>query len=215
MGTFQGRPALIFSAAPETEYGYIHDYLAAHPDAVICCADAGVRHARAVGVTPDVVVGDFDSGTCPTEGEVIHLQPEKDDTDTQHCLRLLIDRGCAEITVVCATGGRIDHLLGNLSLCEQAHALGGRCRILDRQNLIFLHEGGAQHFKMPPQYRFFSIVPLDATLQDVTITGAKYPLEHAAINRIGMISISNEAVQQTVGIEIGEGSALIVLAHDA
>lgn len=214
MGTFKGRPALIFSAAPETEYGYVRDYLAAYPDAVICCADAGVRHARAIGVTPHLVVGDFDSGACPTEGEVIRLQPEKDDTDTQHCLRLLIERGCGEITVVCATGGRLDHLLGNLSLCEQAHALGGRCRILDRQNLVFLHEGGAQHFKMPLQYRFFSIVPLDETLQDVTITGAKYPLAHATIHRVGMISISNEAVQPIVGIQIRQGSALIVLSRD-
>ena len=50
MGDFQGRHALIFAAAPETEYGYIRAFLDKHPDALIACADGGLRHARALGL---------------------------------------------------------------------------------------------------------------------------------------------------------------------
>lgn len=217
MGTFKGRPALMFAAAPETEYEYIRVYLAAHPDAVIACADGGLRHARALGLTPDLVVGDFDShDAADAVGEdVIRLTPEKDDTDTQHCLRTLLARGCAEVTVVCATGGRLDHLLANLSLCEQARSLGGRCLVLDRQNLAFLHEGGSRHFMTDPRYRFFSIVPLDAVLTGVTIRGAKYPLDRATVTRAGMISISNEPAGASFEIAIERGEALIVFSKDA
>ena len=86
MGAFQGRHALIFAAAPETEYGYIRAFLARHPDALIACADGGLRHARVLGLHPDFMISDCDS-MPETEGtEVIRLQPEKDDTDTQSCL---------------------------------------------------------------------------------------------------------------------------------
>ena len=35
MGAFERRHALIFAAAPETEYGYIRAFLKEHPDALI------------------------------------------------------------------------------------------------------------------------------------------------------------------------------------
>ena len=49
MGTYQGRHALIFAAAPETDYGYIRAFLREHPDALVACADGGLRHARRIG----------------------------------------------------------------------------------------------------------------------------------------------------------------------
>ncbi|MCB6364675.1 thiamine diphosphokinase [Intestinibacillus massiliensis] len=215
MGAFKGRHALIFAAAPESEYGYIQAFLAGHPDAVIICADGGLRHAHALGLKPDLAIGDFDSGEDTGEAaEVLRLRPEKDDTDTQSCMREAFARGCAEVTLVCATGGRLDHLLANLSLLEEARDYGGRCTLLDHQNMAVLHEGGCQHFKMPGQYRYFSIIPLDEKLQDVTIRGAKYPLEHQTLLRKGMISISNEAGDSPFEVEIGQGTALIIFTTD-
>ena len=55
----------------------------------------------------------------------MRLRPEKDDTDTQGCLREVFRRGCTEATLVCATGGRIDHMLANLSLLEELSGAKG------------------------------------------------------------------------------------------
>ena len=44
------------------------------------------------------------------------LNPEKDDTDTEYAIREAIRRGAMEIVVIGATGTRIDHVLGNISL---------------------------------------------------------------------------------------------------
>ena len=94
MGAYEGRHALIFAAAPETDYSYIRAFLGEHPDALIACADGGLRHARALGLHPDFMISDCDS-MPETEGdEVIRLKPEKDDTDTQSCLREVFRRGC-------------------------------------------------------------------------------------------------------------------------
>lgn len=51
---------------------------------LIICADKGLDHALAAGLTPDMIVGDFDSAnSMPPEGiRVIRTIPEKDDTDT-------------------------------------------------------------------------------------------------------------------------------------
>lgn len=215
MGAYEGRHALIFAAAPETDYSYIRAFLGEHPDALIACADGGLRHARALGLHPDFMISDCDS-MPETEGdEVIRLKPEKDDTDTQSCLREVFRRGCREATLVCATGGRIDHMLANLSLLEEAREMGGRLTILDSCNRIVLHEGGREKFIMPSAYRYFSIVPLDAVLTGVTIENAKYPLENGRVTRAGMVSISNEAAPgSSFAVTIEKGAALIIFAHD-
>ena len=214
MGTFQGRHALIFAAAPETEYGYIQAFLSAHPDAAIVCADGGLRHARALGLHPDLMVSDCDSMDEVEGTEILRLRPEKDDTDTQTCLRESFRRGCTEATLVCATGGRIDHMLANLSLLEEARGLGGRLTVLDRQNRIILHEGNRQKFKMTANYQYFSLIPLDAVLTGVTIENAKYPLQNATVTRAGMVTISNEAVEPEIIVTITSGRALIVFSRD-
>ena len=149
MGTYQGRHALIFAAAPETDYGYIRAFLREHPDALVACADGGLRHARALGLHPDFMISDRDSMTEVEGDDVILLRPEKDDTDSQSCLREVFRRGCREATLVCATGGRIDHMLANLSLLEEAKTLGGHLTILDPYNRVELHQGGRQEFIMP------------------------------------------------------------------
>ena len=110
MGTYQGRHALIFAAAPETDYGYIRAFLREHPDALVACADGGLRHARALGLHPDFMISDRDSMTDVEGTDIVLLKPEKDDTDSQSCLREVFRRGCREATLVCATGGRIDHM---------------------------------------------------------------------------------------------------------
>ena len=80
---------LMIAAAPETDYEYVKP-LAQRADYIIC-ADGGVRHAQACGIQPDLVVGDFDSGTYPDfDVEVIQLKPEKDDTDLLSCTLSLI-----------------------------------------------------------------------------------------------------------------------------
>lgn len=215
MGTLEGKHALIFLAGPETEYRYIEEFMQKHPQSYVVCADGGLRHAHHLGCVPDLLIGDFDSGCVGPAGEVIRLRPEKDDTDSQTCLREVLRRGCKKMTLVCATGGRLDHLLANLSLLEEAAAFGAHCAILDRQNYVVLYEGGMQTFLQDMRYPYFSIVPLDAVLHGVTITGAKYPLKQATVTRAGMLTISNEAIRSEFTVEIAQGSALILFTRDA
>lgn len=214
MGDFSGREAIIFAAAPETDYGYITMLLMRVPNAIIVCADGGLRHARKLGLTPQLMITDCDSLNETAGQEVIRLTPEKDDTDMQACVRESIARGCRRLYLVCASGGRLDHMLANLSLLEEAEQLGAVCTLIDSQNEVFFHGGGQKCFQNNFGHRYFSIVPLDESLRGVTIQNAKYPLQDAVVARAGMITISNEALGDVVQITILEGKAYVVFASD-
>ncbi len=216
MGTWEGRRALILSAAPCEDLEYVRAFLRQNPDAVILCADGGIRYAQELGIVPDVMVADFDSSAAAEAScqELIRLTPEKDDTDTQHCAAVALERGCRELFLVCATGGRLDHLLSNLFLCETVQEQGGCLTILDTQNTVFLHTGGCMKFSRAQARKYISIIPLDAKLEHVTLHGLKYGLEDATLRRDLLISTSNEAVCDTFSITIEAGKALVIFAED-
>lgn len=216
METWQGREALILSGAPDNDIGYVKQFLAEHPHVKIVCADAGLRHLQTLGVSPDLLVGDFDSGFEPSSiCEIIRLIPEKDDTDTMHALQVVMERGCQTVWIACATGGRLDHLLSNLSLCEYAAEHGGTCYILDAQNLVqFMRAGQTVHIPRNMAYRYFSIIPLDKQLQGLRIEGAKYPVEHATVDRSQMYTVSNEVTGNEAIVQVEAGSALVICSKD-
>ena len=216
METWQGSEALILSGAPDSDILYVKQFLEEHSSVRIVCADAGMRHLPALGVSPDLLVGDFDSGFVPDyDCEIIRLIPEKDDTDTMHALQVVMERGCTRVWIACATGGRLDHLLANLSLCEYAAAHQCECTILDGQNLVqFLAPGVDVCVPKTGAYRYFSIIPLDRQLQGLCISGAKYPVQHATVERCQMYTVSNEVTANEAIVRIESGYALLICAKD-
>src|SRR5215207_4396003 len=92
-------------------------------DDYIICADGGTRHALALDVQPDLIVGDMDS----TEKEQLQkfrndnvpleLYPHnKNETDLELAIAHAIKRESKQIIIIAALGGRLDHTLGNLAL---------------------------------------------------------------------------------------------------
>ena len=81
-------------------------------DFVICC-DAGYRLAEELGVTPDLLLGDFDSYTGPLpEGiPVKRYIRDKDDTDTAAAVKYALAEGYDSILLVAALGGRLEHAI--------------------------------------------------------------------------------------------------------
>lgn len=215
METWQGREALILSGGPDKDVTYITRFLAQHPQIKIVCADSGTRHLSEIGQQADLIVGDFDSSQYPNMScEVIALVPEKDDTDTMHALQVVLDRGCTEVWIACATGGRLDHLLSNLSLCEYAHERGCMCRILDMQNELCLIAQQSVSIAKDNAYPYFSLIPLDEQISGLTITGAKYPLTNAVVKRSQMYTVSNEVTAQQAVITLQSGKAFLIRSHD-
>lgn len=199
--------ALIFGSIPCISWTFLAPL---RGKAAVFCADGGVLCARAAGFAPDVYIGDGDSGGTPPEGaEAVLLPPEKDLTDLQAAYQCARDRGYRRMALTACTGGRQDHHLSNLLLLETAWREGVAVSVLDPWNEIFYTDGG--ELEIPHgDFRYFSIVPADRTLQDVRITGAKYPLDAPLVRRGDSLTVSNETVDGPARIRIGSGAAWIV-----
>ena len=109
-------------------------------------ADGGVNFLRKYNIEPDYIVGDFDS---IDESVIAHYKkehkvsirefnPVKDASDTEIAVRLALELGYKEITVLGATGTRMDHIFANIQVLSIAFESGARAEIVDVYNRIAL-----------------------------------------------------------------------------
>ena len=217
MADWKGRTALIISGAPQNDFSYVMDIYERLEMPLVVCADRGLEYAQKLGLPVDLFVADRDSSSTDISGaeyEVVDLVPEKDDTDTMHALNILIERGCKNIVIVCATGGRIDHMLANLALCEYCADRDVFCVIADQGNLVEYHSKELVKIQKIKGFPYFSLIPLDAKLEGVTIRGAKYPLQNHLVTRAEILTISNEFIADQVEISVDHGRWLLVRSRD-
>src|SRR6478735_9382506 len=92
-------------------------------DAYVVAADSGLHLALPLGLRVDLVVGDFDSADPAIVDRAIEAGARvdrhpvaKDATDLELALDAAYARKPDRITVVGGNGGRLDHLLGNVTL---------------------------------------------------------------------------------------------------
>ena len=100
------------------------------PEDLLIAADAGYRWCVQQQVSPDLVVGDFDSlGTAPDHPNIIRMPVEKDDTDTLASIRIGLEKGYRQFELYGVTGGRADHTIANLQCLLFLHRHGARGRM--------------------------------------------------------------------------------------
>lgn len=180
---------------------------------VIAC-DRGYAYARRCGVRPDLVVGDFDSygGDVDESIPVRRLPTEKDDTDTMSALRYALEQGYRELRLVCALGGRLDHLLANLQAAVFAAVHGASVRIESADACILaLHEGS---LRLPRREGWsLSVFAADGLCRGVRIEGAKYTLREQDLTPSFPLGVSNEWAGDEALISVREGTMLVVLCR--
>ena len=92
-------------------------------DKVVCC-DGGFNVCP---VTPDVILGDFDSLEKPDGIDIplVEHNPHKDASDGELAVYYAKEvLGADSIVFYGVTGGRVDHVLCNLSIMRLANTLG-------------------------------------------------------------------------------------------
>ena len=178
---------------------------------LVIAADSGLRTAGALGIVPDIVMGDFDSYTdaLPEGIPVLRVPAEKDVTDTVLAADYAAERGYRDLWIVGGTGGRLDHELSNLFMLESLRRRGIRAVLTDGDNTVrvlldeeaeVLDEGG-----------YFSVIAAGPSV--VTITGAKYPLERARMDRSApSLGVSNEVTAGTARVR-AEGCVFLITSR--
>ena len=179
----------------------------------LLAADGGANHLARIGLGPQWVIGDLDSisdGTRAWIGEerMVHL-PDQDFSDLEKAVAYCLDElGLDRLTVLGATGGRVDHAVVNLGLLAR-RALGEDLVYLGVDHRIVAVAGEIVLESTPGET--WSFWTFDPGVR-VTLQGVRWPLDNTALDLAGRPSMSNEAVGDTVTVR-ADGGAVVVMRY--
>jgi len=179
----------------------------------IICADRGWLNAKAHGIKPDMIVGDFDSSPQPQDidADITVLPVVKDDTDTFYIARYIVEHGFTDVLLAGVIGGkRIEHTIANIQTLLYFAKNHINATAMDRSSQIMAIENG--RVLLPDmQGRFFSLFTMGDKAEGVSIKGAKYPLDNYTLTNFYPIGVSNEFIGEEVEISVTNGSLLLII----
>jgi thiamine pyrophosphokinase len=190
----------------------------------VVAADGGLARARAIGLRPDVLVGDLDSldpallAAAEADGIPVRRAPtDKDESDTEVALLAAIERGATRITVLGAFGGpRLDHALANLWLLAHPALASAAIVLLDAGSRAFLvqapgADGGPVTRGLPgPDGATITLLPFGGDVAGITTSGLAYPLRDEPLTVGPARGLSNLRTGIDAAVTIRSGRLLVV-----
>lgn len=179
----------------------------------VIAADGGMRHAKAIGVTPELWVGDFDSAS-PSLLEAwpdVERQPypqQKALTDGEIAVGEALERGARRLILVGALRGeRSDHALQHYALALRLAGDGIDTMLTSGEEEAWPLLPGDREVPLPVG-SLFSIVGFSA-LEGLSIAGARYPLHDFSLPFGSSRTLSNVA-EGPIRLSLREGAALVL-----
>ncbi|MCA9960178.1 MAG: thiamine diphosphokinase [Ardenticatenaceae bacterium] len=217
---------LLFANGDMAEVEWIRPYLA--QATAIIAADGGARHVLALGLLPDVVVGDMDSlpaalqaplaqqraGGRETETAVprfIVYPTHKDETDLELALTYAAQVYAGELWLFGAFGGRVDQFLANIFLLAHPTLNGRLVRFFDQYQCLWLLD--AAHGAVEIHGRVgdtVSLLPLGADAIIERTSGLQWPLHHELLAFGPARGISNRMTEDVATVVVGNGRLLCI-----
>ncbi len=203
------RVLILANGEPPSQKGLAR--LAAEHDLFLAADGAALTAAR-LGVCPGIVSGDFDSLDVDAarallpDAEFIPT-PDQYHTDLEKAFGIALNRGADSVTVAGATGRRLDHTLGNVSLLLRWRedypelpvtlvADGSETRAVIGEIILETEPGDA-----------VSLLSFDGKAQ-VSLDGVRWPLDNRPL-AVGVGGLLNEATGPRVSLK-AEGGTIIV-----
>jgi len=186
-----------------------------HPDDFLIAADGGTRNILALGLLPNVLIGDLDSLSVENrqtleqaDTRIFQYPDDKNETDFELALRHAVELGHCEILVVAALGERLDHTLGNLSLLTDPSLAGYDIRLDDGLQEAFFARDKCRLRGDPGD--LISLIPWGGEVRGVTTHGLRWPLSGEVLWSHHTRGISNELLDETASICIESGLLLVI-----
>ena len=117
------------------------------------------------------------------------------------------------ITVLGATGTRLDHTLTTFFCIMRVLEDGVDCEIIDPNNRIYFRNSDFVISKEEQYGNFVSLVPVTESVT-LTIKGMKYPLENKKVFRGESLCQSNEIVDEKAEISVKDGTVAVFESMD-
>ena len=181
---------------------------------IVLAADGGANHLARIGVRPDAVVGDFDSirpeVRCWIGEDRMVARPDQDITDLDKTMAYAFEeRGAEHVTVLAATGGRLDHAVENLALLARWAGRGAVELRDERHRVVPVIDKG----EFPATAgQAVSLMPLGRCAR-VWTRGLRWELGGEPLDLAGRTSVSNVVEGERFAVRV-EGGALLVFLSE-
>lgn len=210
--------AIVFAGAGIRDYSFCKEYIKPE-DTVICC-DSGLTHAKALGLLPNYIVGDFDSVSPALLAEYENTDipfekhpAQKDETDMELGLDLAVKLGIDDIIIIGGIGSRFDHTLANAHLLLRLLKKGVRGRLVDEKNCVELIDQPMKVHGRPGD--LVSTIPLSMEVTGITLKGFQYPLTDKTLTiDDDIVAVSNVLLEEEGEIRLTSGYLFVILARD-
>lgn len=181
----------------------------------VILVDGGARFIKKLNNKNIVcVIGDFDSLENSYKQEIdkqqiVGLEKEKNYSDGEFALRYAIENGYKNISIYGATGGRIDHVLCNISLLKKAKDLEATAKIIDKNEEMFLTQNYTKI--IVKKGTTLSILPFYEECLIDNSKGLYYPLNNLTLTKSDSRGLSNIARDSEVSFDVKKGIALVII----
>jgi len=187
----------------------------------VIAADKGLLYADELNCKVDYILGDYDSVDKDLlekyrgmNVELITFPCEKDYTDTHLAIETAIEKGASQITILGATGSRMDHTMSNIQNMKIALRSEIPCYMINEYNKIYLADNVVVIKKSEQFGNYISLIPFSESVTGLTLSGFYYPLNKYKMNQGFSVGISNEIVEEKGTIEFDEGILIIFETKD-
>ena len=205
---------VIISAGPFCDADVLAGLLL--PDDYVIAADRGWHLATAMGVTPAVLVADFDSLDTPPisdDVKVIPLPQEKDETDTAYAMKMAYEQEHRHFLLLGCTGGRMDHQQAAMITAADYARKGCEVVLADEKNEI--------HFLTPGAYSFpanstemISFFAFAENVEGLFADGLYYEINDMTLTPYDPLCVSNRCLEEDFQIVFKRGLLLVYFSKD-
>lgn len=178
-------------------------------DSIVIAADGGLVHTDALGITPQMVLGDFDSlGYTPEGANVFPV--EKDDTDAMLAVRKGLDLGCDRFLLYGSLDGpRLDHTIANFQTLQFLADHGATGYLIGIEHIVTVVKDGAILFPATAT-GIVSVFCMGRDATGVTMEGLQYTLENGELSAGFPLGVSNHFIGKEASISVKNGSLLVI-----
>lgn len=188
----------------------------------VIVADGALAAMDRTGLIFHSLVGDFDTIAPEILEKYEHRSniyverhiPEKNQTDSELAVWIAMKKQPKEIAILGATGGRMDHTIGNIHLLYQCMKKNIPCVIYDEWNRITLIQKEAIFQKKTSYGTYISFLPFQEYAEHVTLEGFRYPLSDALLEKGTTLAISNEIEADIAKVTVEKGILICVESRD-
>lgn len=175
----------------------------------LMAADGGLVHLQRLGLSPDGILGDFDSlGYVPENAKVFPV--EKDDTDAMLAVRQGLQLGYRWFVIYGGLDGpRLDHTVANFQTLQFLADHGAQGYLAGNTYMATVIKNESVRFSETAQ-GIFSVFCMGADATGVTIRGAQYDLENGTLSAGFPLGVSNHFVGKSAQISVTDGSLLLL-----